>query len=346
MHRVSCLIALGLALACGRTTAPSSSAPAETPSPVPPGPPIRGELRKTGDGLRFNVCGAPDSAAVPLSGTSAEIEDALKSLEVQEGGGLYLEVRGWPDRAGFRVAELVRARPLGEGSSCKQPVFDGDFFLSGNEPFWAIDILRTGIVYRSPEEPKGRTYPYAATRSAGELFYATRIEGTPGSILEIDIEPKRCVDSMSGEIGSFEARVKLDGRELHGCASAGVPFGEFGDAPLDELARFAGTYETQGPLWKAEPLAKRLEALLDGKLAAFEARFQVAGPLREEQGIFYATGNKQHRGGIDVAAFVADPESDTINVVIVENRKREDFKEGGRDVPLPAEVTTFLKNLE
>ena len=69
----------------------SPSEPVEMPAAVPPGPPIRGELRKTGDGLRFHVCGAPESAAVPLSGRSAEIEDALKTLEVQEGGGLYLE---------------------------------------------------------------------------------------------------------------------------------------------------------------------------------------------------------------------------------------------------------------
>jgi hypothetical protein len=32
--------------------------------------------------------------------------------------------------------------------------------------------------------------------------------------------------------------------------------------------------------------------------------------------------------------------------VIVENRKREDFKEGGREVPLPLEVKTLLASLE
>jgi putative lipoprotein len=346
MARVASVLLSALAVAaCGRATAPVSP-PAETPSAVPPGPPVRGELRKVADGLRFTVCGSSESSAVSLAGKLAEIDDAWKVLAIPDDGGLYLEVRGGEDRGGFRVEELVRARPLREGGSCKQPVFDGDFVLSGNEPFWAIDIRRDGIVYRSPEEPKGRKYPYAATRSAGELFYATRLPGNPGSVLEIDITPKRCVDAMSGEIRSYEAKVVLDGRELHGCAAAGVPLGEFGDAPLDELARFAGTYETRGPLWKAEPLKERLASLLDGKLAEFASRFQVGGPLRVENGVYFATGNKQHQGGVDVAAFVADPDSDTINVVIVQNRKREDFKEGGRDVPLPPEVKTFLENLE
>ena len=341
----SVLMTVLVVAACGRAPAPVSPK-ADTPSPVPPGPPVRGELRTGPDGLAFTVCGFSESAAVPLTGKFAEIDDAWKALEIPDGGGLYLEVRGGMDRGRFRVEELVRARSLGEGGSCKQPVFDGDFVLNGNEPFWAIDIRRDGIVYRSPEEPKGRKYPYAATRSAGELFYATRLPGNPGSVLEIDITPKRCVDSMSGEIRSFEAKVMLDGRELHGCAAEGVPLGEFGDAPLDELARFAGTYETLGPLWKSEPLKGRLASLLGGKLPEFLSRFQVGGPLREENGVYFATGNKQHQGGVDLAAFVADPDSDTINVVIVENRKREDFKEGGRDVPLPLEVRTFLENPE
>jgi putative lipoprotein len=348
MRRVTGFVLASFLLsACGKTPAPAPPSPqAEAPSAVPPGPPVRGELRKLAGGLGFIVCGAPESAAVPLAGKVAEIDDAWKSLATADDGGLYLEVRGTADAARFRVEELVRARPLGEGGSCKQPVFDGDFVIHGNEPFWAIEIRRDGIVYRSPEEPKGRKYPYAATRSAGELFYATRIPGTPGSILEIGLTPKRCIDGMSGEIRSYEALVKLDGRELHGCAAAGVPLGEFGDAPLDELARYAGTYETQGKLWKTEPLQARLASLLGGKLGAFESRFQVSGPLREEGGIFFATGNKRHEGGVDVAAFVADPESDTINVVIVENRKREDFKEGGREVPLPLEVKTLLASLE
>jgi len=239
------------------------------------------------------VCGSPASAAAILTGQSAEIEDAWKSFEVPDAGGLYLEVRGTPDRAGFRVEQLLRARPIGEGASCATPVFDGDFVINGEEPFWAIEIRRDGIVFRSPEEPKGRKYPYAVTRTAGQPFYATRLTGPPASMLEIELKPKRCVDSMSGEIRSHEARV-----------------------------------------------------MLDGKLGAFETRFQVAGPLKQENGVYFATGNQQHQGGIDVAAFVADPESDTINVVLVENRKREDFKEGGRDVPLPAEVRTFLSELE
>jgi uncharacterized membrane protein len=292
------------------------------------------------------VCGSPASAAAILTGQSAEIEDAWKSFEVPDAGGLYLEVRGTPDRAGFRVEQLLRARPIGEGASCATPVFDGDFVINGEEPFWAIEIRRDGIVFRSPEEPKGRKYPYAVTRTAGQPFYATRLTGPPASMLEIELKPKRCVDSMSGEIRSHEARVMLDGRELHGCATEGVPLGEFGDAPLDELRRYAGTYETLESLWKRDPLKTRLAALLDGKLGAFETRFQVAGPLKQENGVYFATGNQQHQGGIDVAAFVADPESDTINVVLVENRKREDFKEGGRDVPLPAEVRTFLSELE
>jgi putative lipoprotein len=300
---------------------------------------VRGELTKQADALRFTVCGAPESSVVPLSGKTAEITDAWQAMAGGDDGALYVELRGAPDRAAFRVEELVRARPVGEGARCAQPVFDGDFVVSGNEPFWAVEIRSDGITYRSPEMPKGRTYPYAVTRAAGQPVYATRIDGPSASMLEIEIKPKRCVDSMSGEIRSFEARVVLDGRELHGCAAAGVPPGEFGDGALDELRRYAGTYE---PFWKRGPLHQRLATLLGAKLPAFESRFQVAGPLREDGGVYYATGNMAHQGGSDVAAFLADPDTDTINVVIVEDGKREDFKEGDREVTVPAEVRTFL----
>ncbi|HJQ99051.1 MAG TPA: hypothetical protein VJ826_12130 [Candidatus Polarisedimenticolaceae bacterium] len=343
--RSSLLAAVTLLAGCARGNVPASPAPSPD-TIVPPGPPIRGELRKHGDALAFTVCGAPESTGQPLSGKSAEIADAWKAMGIPDDGALYVEVRGTADRAAFRVEELVRARPVGEGARCLQPVFDGDFVVNGNEPFWAIEIRRDGIVYRAPDIPKGRTYPYAVTRTAGQPFYATRLPGPPASMLEIELRPRRCVDSMSGEIRSYVAHVTLDQRELHGCATEGFPLDELGDGPLDELRRYAGTYEAGGPLWKTEPLKERLAALLGDKLAAFETRFQITGPLRQEGGVYYATGNQAHQGGIDVAAFLADPETDTINVVLVENRKREDFKEGGREVTVPAEVRTFLANVE
>jgi hypothetical protein len=48
---------------------------------------------------------------------------------------------------------------------------------------------------------------------------------------------------------------------------------------------------------------------------------------------------------LDNAIFLADPASDTIEVILFKNRSRRDFKEGGRDVALPADVDAAIDNL-
>jgi len=127
---------------------------------------------------------------------------------------------------------------------------------------------------------------------------------------------------------------------------AGVPRGEFGNDPLDELNRFAGVYPPTVHLWDDAALHKRLEALLGPSMKTFVENMKVQSPVMKDGGVFYVTGNKPHEGGADSAAFLADPDSDTIAVILFENGARRDFKEGGRDVALPAEVTTFLGNME
>jgi hypothetical protein len=66
----------------------------------------------------------------------------------------------------------------------------------------------------------------------------------------------------------------------------------------------------------------------------------------KDAGIFYVIGNKPHPGGVDSAIFLADPATDTIEAIVFEKGARRDFKEGGRDVALPAEVVKLIENLE
>jgi hypothetical protein len=178
------------------------------------------------------------------------------------------------------------------------------------------------------------------------VVYATKLEHPVSSTLEVALEPARCVDSMAGELRSFRAHVILDGKKLEGCAVAGVPHGEFGSAPLDELNRFAGAYPRSVRLWDDTAIHKRLETLLGPAMKPFLENIQVQGPLMKDGGVFYVTGNKTHRGGLDNAVFLADPASDTIAVILFVNGARRDFNEGGRDVALPADVVTTIGNME
>jgi len=297
--------------------------------------------------MTFRECGAPSTRSVTLNDPHGELAAAFAALSPDPATGIYVELAGEADNAKATWTTLLRAHALKDALACDSPVFEGEFQASGNEPFWAVEIRESGITYKAPELAKPRVFPYAFTRTeTGSVVYATKIVAPAVSTLEVALEPARCVDSMSGEIRGFKAYATFDGRKLEGCAAAGVPHGEFGDQPLDELNRFAGAYPHTVQLWKDPAIVKRLEALLGAELPAFLENMKVAAPLTKDAGVFYVTGNKPHEGGRDNAFFLADPASDTIEVILFVKSARRDFKEGGRDVALPAEVATMIGNME
>jgi uncharacterized membrane protein len=352
-RQTAAAIVLVLVLAaCGDpkiVTPPTKPAATEPASEVSPKGPVRGIASTSGDLTTFRECGVPAIHAMTLTDPGGELQRAFASLSAAPSEGIYVELAGVRGTGGttFAVTALLRARGLGEFVPCDAPVFDGEFVASGNEPFWAIEIRQVGIVYRSPEVPKGRTYPYAFTRTETDsVVYATKIESPAVSTLEVALEPGRCVDSMSGELRSFKAHVAIDGRKLEGCAAAGVPHGEFGNGPLDELNRFTGTNPRTVHLWKEPLIEKRLEALLGTNMPAFLEAMQVQSALMKDDGVFYVTGNKPHQGGSDSAFFLADPATDTVSVILFAHGARRDFKEAGREIALPADVGTMIGKLE
>jgi uncharacterized membrane protein len=264
------------------------------------------------------------------------IADAFATLSAKP-PSLYVEL----DDAGA----LLRARPSRVDHDCDEPVFDGEYVVHGSDADWSIAISDAGIVYRDSKDPEGRIFPYAFTRTeTGSVLYATKLDKPKSATLEIALEPGRCIDNAQTELRSFKAHVIKDGTKLEGCAFAGVPRGEFGDAPLDELNRYAGTNVVG--FYKDPAIKKRMEALLGGAMQSVLGNTKVVGALMKDSGIFYVTGIKAHDGGADQAVFLADPATDTIEVILVTHGTRQDFREGGRDVTLPAEVATFLGNLD
>jgi uncharacterized membrane protein len=343
---------VALLAACGADKSPAPraepDAAAEPASPSSSGVPLRGIVATSGSGTTFRECGAPATRTTAFTDPRGELAKAVTMLSANLAQGVYVELGGAPAADGTLAwTALLRVRSVGEGLACAAPLFDGEFAASGNEPFWAVEIRENGITYRSPEIPKGRTYPYAFTRTpTGSVVYATKIETPSVSTLEVALTPSTCFDSMSGELRGFKAHVTLDGRKLEGCAARGVPRGELGSGPLDELNRFAGTYPRAVDLWKDPAIEKRLPALLGTAMPAFLANMKVQGPVTKDGGVFYVSGNKPRQGRLDSAIFLADPTSDTIEVILFENGARREFKEGGRDVVLPAEIVTIIDNME
>ena len=115
---------------------------------------------------------------------------------------------------------------------------------------------------------------------------------------------------------------------------------------LATLRPLVGEYPRDSDLWNREPLAARLHALLGPQLADFLRNMEVQSPLLEEQGLLYATGNKQHSGGSDAAALVADLRRDALWIWLLVGGEAFVFVDRDVEVELPADVRIVLENAD
>lgn len=106
-----------------------------------------------------------------------------------------------------------RARSIREDARARGVEFRG----SGNEPGWVLEVLRDRVVFAgdygkslaiTPHpimsiDPTGRTTVYTAV--------------TEAHWLQVRVEDRRCIDSMSGEQYNAQVEVELDDDEYRGC---------------------------------------------------------------------------------------------------------------------------------
>lgn len=124
-----------------------------------------------------------------------------------------------------------------------------------------------------------------------------------------------------------------------------VPAESF-SSELEPLRALAGRYPRELELWNREPLAGRLRALLGPRLEDLVRNTEVQGPLLEEQGVLYVTGNKQHSGGSDAAALVVDLRRDALWVWLLVAGTSQVFLDRDVDIELPADVRIVIENAD
>ena len=113
---------------------------------------------------------------------------------------------------------------------------------------------------------------------------------------------------------------------------------------LAQLRLHLGQYPRDTGLWNHPLLAQRLHVLLGDKLQTFKENMRVQGPLTEENGLLFVTGNKPHQGGVDMAAFIADPVNDKLQIWICTNGVQETLSEAEPPLADPPSVATFKAN--
>lgn len=186
----------------------------------------RGVVTAEGDHVMFQSC--DDKTPLWLIDES---DGTLTELLTEAATAAYVEVYGErapvPDdvpaargQAGvFILEQLLYAGVSGETGGCDKPAPDYIVAARGNEPFWALQVMDDGMVWKQPEAPQEIKLGEPQSQDAeGTVSY--RATAT-GHTVELLIDSQACHDSMSDEYFAFAARAVLDGKEFKGCARVG-----------------------------------------------------------------------------------------------------------------------------
>lgn len=117
-------------------------------------------------------------------------------------------------------------------------------------------------------------------------------------------------------------------------------------AGLGDLAKFAGTYPHDGVNYLEQgALADRLKSLLGDLYPELLENLRTSGPLTEDAGRWFITGNRPHQGGSEAAAVVADPANNAVRVWLLHKGQAQEFVDpASAQVSWPQEVQTMLQN--
>lgn len=97
-----------------------------------------------------------------------------------------------------------------------------EFTCLGNEPFWSLDIIPAEkiIALKDVGQEKTFAFPYKSPKVQGKVW-SYEILNERKDNLEIVITQEACSDGMSDRKYNYSALVKINGRELKGCALRG-----------------------------------------------------------------------------------------------------------------------------
>jgi uncharacterized membrane protein len=176
----------------------------------------------------FTVCdGDREGWVINEAGDElVEVYEELTSVPYQE---MFVEVRGeWGEapQDGFgadfpeslRITELMRAE--GEGFGCRLDLNGVLFVVNGNEPFWRLHIRENGMSMWSMDSPGETKFAPGAMDEEGAIV--TFNADKPNAGIQVILEKRRCVDSMSGAWYQYAAIVEIGGRRSSGCALKGL----------------------------------------------------------------------------------------------------------------------------
>lgn len=111
-----------------------------------------------------------------------------------------------------------------QGKNRFMPCFSYEFWLSGTEPFWSLQIseAENGIFFEDIGRDQYGVFPYVKPTVKGNTWtYNAR--NVAGQMLRIVLKKETCSDGMSDLVYNYSADVRFNNATFHGCA---VRYGE------------------------------------------------------------------------------------------------------------------------
>ena len=130
-------------------------------------------------------------------------------------------------------------------------------------------------------------------------------------------------------------------------APASAPDGRVDASPLGVLQQYVGAYPSASNVSFLEQgvLAERLKKLLGKDYPTLLQNLRTVGPLTEDAGRWFITGNRPHEGGTEEAAVVVDAAHNAIRVWMLHEGKVHEYQDpSSASVPWPREVQTMQDN--
>jgi uncharacterized membrane protein len=96
-----------------------------------------------------------------------------------------------------------------------------DFWCSGTEPFWSLQISRTedGIFLKNIADETGKNFNYNAPKVEGKRWeYTGANRDNPAETITVVVEQEPCSDGMSDLRFNYSTTVRIGKTLLRGCA--------------------------------------------------------------------------------------------------------------------------------
>ncbi|GGX96351.1 hypothetical protein [Vogesella alkaliphila] len=178
-----------------------------------------------------------------------------------------------------------------------------------------------------------------------------KLQQASAPLAEIKQQAATALDKAGTLAGELQPKVQQQVEELKQQAGAvrEVVSAWQGKGDWTVLEKQVGQYPRDSGLFDKPPLAAPLAALLGRDLAKFKRFMDTQGPLqqdRQQERLLFVTGNKRHAAQDGAAYLLIDVSQRKLEAGLIENGLLKVYASEGTPLQAPAEVRTFIGNLQ